>query len=262
MLRPPVLPEETPVWDGEAREAALERKFRRFGPPLALLLAKLFELSPFGHFLQRTFLSMMIHELGHAVSAWLLGYPAFPMLWVTSIAESRSWPWAACLLGAFGFLVYLGRATERRWLVALGSALLALELLGVLQPAERARALITFGGDGGALVLGTVLMLLFYVPPGSPLHRGALRWGFLVIGAASFVDVFSVWWRARKDRDEIPFGLIEGVGLSDPSKLTEDHGWPVATLVNRYVALGVVCLVVLAVAWAYFASQKSEETSS
>ena len=41
----------------------------------------------------------------------------------------------------------------------------------------------------------------------------------------------------------------EGAGLSDPSVLSEGFGWSANMLVNRYVALGCVCLAVLASVW-------------
>jgi hypothetical protein len=108
-----------------------------------------------------------------------------------------------------------------------------------------ARSFITFGGDGGCLVLGTLLMVTLYAPRGSALHRGWLRWGFLVIGAAAFTDAFKTWWDARNNFGHIPFGRIEGVGLSDPSKLTDWFGWSVNTLVSRYMGLAWACLAVL-----------------
>lgn len=111
--------------------------------------------------------------------------------------------------------------------------------------ASRVEAWVTFGGDGGALVLAALLMSAFFVPIGSRLHRGALRWGLLLIGALAFADVFRVWWRGRGDLEAIPFGEIEGVGLSDPSRLLEVHGWSLSQLVHRHLAVGIACLLAL-----------------
>ncbi|MFY0579794.1 hypothetical protein ACN28S_41045 [Cystobacter fuscus] len=41
-----------------------------------------------------------------------------------------------------------------------------------------ARMLITFGGDGGNLVLGTLLMMTIYASRESALRRGWLHWGY------------------------------------------------------------------------------------
>jgi hypothetical protein len=69
-----------------------------------------------------------------------------------------------------------------------------------------------------------------------------LRWGFLIIGAAAFMDSFSTWTGRE---DDIPFGTLEGT-LTDPSSLVQTYGWPIHVMVERYVRLGVVCLICLA----------------
>ena len=102
--------------------------------------------------------------------------------------------------------------------------LAVLQFCGTTAHVDTAQLAIIFGGDGGAMVIGTLLILTFFAPEGSKFRHGALRWGLLVIGAAAFVDTASTWWRARTDLGVIPFGEIEGVGLSDPSKLAE-AGW-------------------------------------
>jgi UDP-N-acetylmuramyl pentapeptide phosphotransferase/UDP-N-acetylglucosamine-1-phosphate transferase len=194
---------------------------------------------------------MWVHELGHATAAWLCAFPAFPGPWLTPMAESRS--------GAFGFLVFLAiasgafwawRTERRRSCIALG-ALLPVQLFCALALSEaRAKQLIVFMGDGGCMILGTLLMLSVYAPEESALKRGWLRWGFLVIGAAAFADAFAQWWASRTDFDRIPFGMNEGAGLSDPSVLSQTYFWSTDQIVHRYVALGCVCLAVLVVSYA------------
>ena len=225
----------------EVADAHLERRLRRWGIPAAVAVAWLLVKTGPGHFLLRTFLSMWVHEIGHAATAWLCGFPAFPGPWLTPTAAERSWAFALLVFGALGY------ATLRvsRWF----GALVVLQVLCTLQPPDRARQLICFMGDGGALVLGTALMLTLYAPEGSKLRRDWLRWGLLAIGAASFTDVFEQWWSARSDPDRIPFGMNEGVGPSDPSVLSDRFGWSADRLVQAYVALGVACLLVLAAAY-------------
>ena len=124
---------------------------------------------------------------------------------------------------------------------------------------DTARQFIVFAGDAGCLVLGALLMATFYAPPHSVLRRGALRWGFLAIGAASFADAFEQWWSARTDSDRIPFGANEGIGPSDPSVLSDSYGWSASTLVHRYVLLGCVCLVALGCLHLYLRARAAAE---
>jgi hypothetical protein len=235
-------------WPGDADEAALEHRVRLFAPPLVLGLAWLAMQSEGLRSLFRLVSSMWLHELGHAVAAWVTGFVAFPGPWRTSIEDERSRMFivvvaAALAAGAWWYW----RQDRRRLAVILGVTLLAQLVLSFLVSEHHAKGFILFGGDAGALVFGTVLVATFWSSPGTKLHDGWLRWGFLPLGALGFFDPFTLWWRARRDPDVIPFGEIEGVGHSDPSRLADDHGWSVKLLVSRYVLLGVVCLLVMIV---------------
>jgi len=235
--------------EDESGESLDELRLRVFAVPAALLIAALFSRSPFGHALQRLFFGMPLHELGHALTALALGVPAFPFPWRTAMAEGRSPVLLGLLLGGAAMLVYLGRRAERRSWVVGGSALLAVVLLGQLVPERTGRMLITFMGDGGAMVLGALFAATFFTEASSPFRQGALRWGLLVIGAAAYSDATSTWLAARRDPAGIPLGEIEGVGLSDPSRLVETHGWSETALVSRYLWVAGLCFVALAALW-------------
>jgi hypothetical protein len=240
-----------PSWSGEADDEALELRVRIFAIPLALAGAALLVWTGPGHFLVRTFASMWVHEIGHAIAAWLCGYPAFPGPWFTPVADARSPILAVLLAGALAYAVFHSWKAERGAVAAAAGALLALQIGSTLLAATAARQFIVFAGDGGCLVLGTLLMATMYAPAGSALRRGWLRWGFLVIGAVSFADAFGQWWGARSYYDSIPFGHNEGAGLSDPSVLTELFGWTTGALVRRYVVLGCLCLAALCVLYCW-----------
>ena len=56
------------------------------------------------------------------------------------------------------------------------------------------------------------------------------------------MHVFLMW---RGPIEDLPFGEIEGVNLSDPSLLTIMYGWTPLQMVDRYVRLGTFCLLVM-----------------
>jgi hypothetical protein len=235
----------------ELAETRLEGRLRRWAIPAVLAGAFLVVSTGAGHFLVRVFLSMWVHELGHATTAWLCGFPAFPGPWLTPTAESRSAPFGFLVFAAIVAGAFWAWRTERFRLSLSLCALLAVQLFCTAALSEaRAKQLIIFMGDGGCLVLGSLLMLTVYAPEESALKRGWLRWGFLVIGAAAFADAFAQWWASRKDFDRIPFGMNEGAGLSDPSVLSQTYFWSTDQIVGRYVALGCVCLVIVGVSYA------------
>ena len=234
----------------EVSDAQLEGRLRTWSIPLALAGAFLLVATTPGHFLVRVFCSMWVHEIGHATAAWLCGFPAFPGPWLTPMAQSRSGAFGLVVFAALAGTAYWGWRVERRRLAVAMAALVVVQLFCTLAlSADGAKQFVVFMGDGGCLVLGSLLILTVYAPEDSALKRGWLRWGFLAIGAASFADVFAQWWAARKDFDRIPFGMNEGVGLSDPSVLSETYRWSTDQIVGRYVALGCVCLAVIAVAY-------------
>lgn len=249
--RPAHLPPETLTWNEDAEDAAWELKVRTFALPVALLVTWGLHATGMGHKLLVLFFSMWIHELGHAVTAWLCGFVAFPGPWLTPVAMNRSPLFSLLLAAGFGYLAWRGWHLRQRPLMAAGLALLVIQGVGtVLLDRALAQSFVRFGGDGGCLVLGTALMLTLYVSPEHPLRKGWTRWGLLVIGAASFTDAFRTWWRARTNSDAVPFGHIVGVGPSDPSYLMDSHGWSMDMLVSRHVGLGVLCLLVLGMVYA------------
>ncbi len=238
------------AWTGALDDARAELVARGLVPPIALLVAWLLVSSGPGHALVRTFLTMWLHELGHAITAWLCGFGAFPGPWRTPVSSGRMPLVTIVLAAAFAALVLRGRRDGRRLLVAGGVAGLVAQAIGLALPPRAAQALVTFGGDAGCLVLGALGMATFYAPPESRLRTGALRWGFVGIGAAGLVDTLDTWLRARVHPAAVPLGEIEGVGLSDASKLVDVHGWSIADLTARYVALGLACLAAVAAVYA------------
>jgi hypothetical protein len=242
-----VLEVAAPFGDGERGQVddpVLEWKFCVGAIPIALALGVVFHFLTPG--LQRIVFGMPVHELGHAVSGWLCGYLSVPTFWKTMLPESRSFVATLLLGGALAYMMVRAWRAEKMALVALGAALLLVQLVGTLAIKEStARMLFIFGGDGAGMVLAAALMASFFFGKGTQLYKGSLRWGFLVIGAAAFVDLSATWWTALGNPAVIPFGENEGSGLSDPLKLLEQYQWPQGAIVRRYVAVSSASLLAL-----------------
>jgi hypothetical protein len=221
----------------EGNDALNEWKYRALALPVALLVARMLVSTGFGFV--AGMLAMLLHESGHAITSWLTGRWAVPTLWVTMHGEDRSWPVVLLLSAAIVFGGFLAWKAQRwGWLCAAGTAILV-QIIFLSLPNFTQGALIVFGGDGGALILASILMTTFYAPHASKLYqRSGLRWGLLAIGALSFMSVYHLWSGPMED---LPFGEIEGVGFSDPTLLTEKYGWSVTQLVDRYNRLAMAC---------------------
>ncbi|HEY6822192.1 MAG TPA: hypothetical protein VI321_09240 [Burkholderiales bacterium] len=244
-------------------DAELEWKLCLAGIPAALALGVLF------HFLmpgvQRIFFSMPVHELGHAASAWLCGHWAVPFLWKTAWGEERGLVTPLLLLGGFSFLIYLGWAKEQTILIVLGALGIAVQALGtlVLKP-KVAISMIVFGGDGMGMVIATGLMASFFFGKDTQLYKGSLRWGFLVIGAAAFVDLSATWFASLSDFARVPFGEQEGGLLSDATRLVDEHDWETRAMIRRHVGVALSCLGALAAVygWGVWQARAATITSS
>ena len=238
----PLTPEEISTLQTR-QEDKQELIFRIVALPAALLFARIaVYIAPTGVRL----LSMWVHEGGHAVVAWLSGYFAMPGPWFTPVDLTRSRTLTVVFIGALGFGGF--RAWQKRrwfWIVVCAVLLVVLLICTFGLYSDQAQQLIIFGGDAGCFVLGAALMLTFYARRDHPIYRNALRWGFLVIGALSFMDAWAVWSGGLQN---VPLGENEN-GMSDPSVLTELYSWNIQVLIARYHRLAVFCMFVLAGAY-------------
>ncbi len=256
---PSLLPSAPPTEFSVGRNDALkELKYRALALPIALLVARM--LAGTGFRFVAGMLAMVLHESGHAITSWLTGRWAVPTLWVTMHGEDRSWSVVLMLTATIifgGFLAW--KAQHWGWVCAAAAALLV-QLIFLSLPNFTQGALIVFGGDGGALILASILMATFYAPRESKLYKSwGLRWGLLAIGALSFMSVYRLWSGPIED---MPFGEIEGVNFSDPTLLTDKYGWSVTQLVDRYNRLAMVCFGALVAVYLWGLVQSYLETRS
>jgi hypothetical protein len=231
----------------QQRKAKNEFLCRVFALPGALLVGWLVNLAmP----MLTAFLSMWLHESGHAITAWFCGYAAFPTAWITMIPDERG-RWISVVLGAAAATGgYFAFRLQRWFWFAASGAFVALFVLGNLQTQSHAKSLFTFWGEGAAYVLATVLMLTFYARPESPIARNQVRWGLLLLGAMAFCSVYMRWAGGFESIAQF-LEDTDGRGIpSDQRVLTLEYGWSIYQLIHYYWTVGHACLLTLAGAYA------------
>jgi Zn-finger nucleic acid-binding protein len=205
----------------------------------------------FAHWLGLSFLvwgtvEMWFHELGHAVVAWLSGFVAVPLPFFTMMPrETRSGWVVAIVLGMIGAIAYESARRGLWGLVAFAGGLAFMQLLltFVLNPAQ-ARQWGIFAGQGGAIVLPTLVMLAFYEPLG-------WRWDFwrypvALIAAVGFVHALFLWTGVTLGTGVMPHGSAVGDDAhGDMERLVREYHWTNASLARSYTAIACACLVVL-----------------
>jgi hypothetical protein len=234
--------------DDEADDGDEHERKRLWAFPSAFVLAFALVSTDLGGFIGRTCFGMWLHELGHALGAWLCGHWALPLPWFT-YTFGRSLLVSLVVFGGAGALGWYGRKLESARLVVGGVTLAVVALGGHLLREQTQELLFTFAGDAGAMLLGVALAVAFLLPKRIKPLQGGLRWGWLVVGAISWADATHQWVMARRDPANLPFGTENGTA-SDATKLVDTFGWPEDVLVHRYLLLAGVTLALGLVAWA------------
>lgn len=222
-------------------------QYRLFAFPFAFGFMWLLSDTGFGRFVLRTFFGMWLHELGHASASWLTGRWALPVPWFT-FSFDRQLPVSLLMFGGALALMNFGRKRESPTTIALGAVWFITTLACHLAPNSFQQPFFIFGGEAGAMTFGALMACGFLVRSPLRVFQGGLRWGWLVIGTASWADAMRVWWTCRTDFAEIPFGVEDG-SPSDASRLVDEFGWDAQVMVRRFVLVGVVTLVMALVAF-------------
>lgn len=227
------------------QDPGFEKKICLVALPGMLGIALFVQITGFLSGMQRIFFAMPIHELGHAVSGWLCGFNSIPTLWKTMTPENRGYIASLILLIGLGSLARYGLKNKQpSWFLFIGLVLVTQFYGTFVISLGKADMYITMGGDAMGMILATLLMATFYVGKDTQLYKGAVRWGFLGIGAAAFINMFAPWW--NKDISAIGYGTTGGIP-TDSWKMINIHLWEWNALFNVHITLGLLCLAALGI---------------
>jgi hypothetical protein len=192
--------------------------------------------------------SMVLHELGHAATAWMAGRLAFPVPFLTVIRDGRSSFTSAVVLGLAGVCALIGYRSRRAAPIVLGAAIAAVHLAAFTLSEAQTREYFIFGGCAGHILFSTSLVLAFYVPMPDVLRWDFWRFGALLFGATTLVSAAKTWIPAARDASLVPMGSAIGEKKDgDMSILVARFGWTAERLASIYarLTLGALLLVTL-----------------
>lgn len=220
--------------ESELQEVRLGGRFSFSNPitnalavPVTLFLSYLFIAIPFTHFLGDLFLTVRLHELGHAVIIWQGSQIALPFALVlpfvafTPYLGSQSY---FLSLITIGILFYIVRSCwkERTYFGIFLSGIYFLFFIyfTFLCPQDQWRVRASWGGIAGEIYLGMILIIGFYYRLPDKLRWDFFRFPFLVLGAYSFASSSWRWFNISHGLEKIPYGsLVEGEHVGDMNSL-------------------------------------------
>lgn len=222
---------------------------------MAFALALLLQSIPIFRGLSQYFFSIPMHEMGHAVAAWLGSRWALPVgAWIpmagmTYTLQGRSELLFALELFAIGALWVKARNLNLVFLSGLSlAAFLALVYWTWIAPSKSWEEFMLWGGVGGEFALSTLFILAFYHRLPDRVRWDFFRFPFLLAGAFSFLEARSRWERIRLKKESIPWGtMIDGRSdpLGDMDRLKDQFGWSASDIASSYASLGNVCLALI-----------------
>ena len=201
------------------------------------------------------FVDTMFHELGHAITAWTLGYPAIPSVLTifgsekaagVSLTFEHRWPVQFLVWGLMAYGCWWLRRDNQQLMswIAVGATIL-LMALGFW---PHNKALIAYMGHGGSILVGGVFLYrgLLYLESRNKYEQ----WLHLFFGWSMLLGNFFFAWRLVFDpfvRNEYASFNLAG-NSADFNAMQEI--WP--PLDMQHIAVGTlfyIVFVVVAVGW-------------
>lgn len=223
-----------------------------YGLPMAFLIAFAINfINPLAWFI-----SMWVHEFGHATIAWFSGYRAMVTFAGTIISFDRS------LFVYFGILILISLTFYSAWKEQKKTTMIVCLILAITQfiltwktSYSTYQMLLYFGGIGGEFYLSALLIIAFYWRLPEKFYWEFWRFFALIIGATTFWGNFTKWHRIGKGKADIPWGTFwggRGDSGGDLNVLNNEVGWSADQIINTYNTLGFICFLIIIGTYIYY----------
>ncbi|MTF40629.1 J domain-containing protein [Cyanobacterium aponinum] len=201
------------------------------------------------------FISVWIHELGHATLAWFSGYRAMVTFAATIVSFEHS------LFVYFGILFLLLLTIYSTWKENKKYIIIFLVFLIFLQfiltwtiSRSTYGMLLAFAGIGGEFYLSTLFIISFYWNLPQRFYWEFWRYIFLIWGMITFWGSWTRWQKIKVGKSQIPWGTFwsgRGDSGGDLNILRNQHDWGIERIINTYNTLGFICFLVILFVYFY-----------
>lgn len=256
------LADELALRGKDQNQYLVDSRINAWALPVAVVISwivhSVWTLRMLGHFTS----SIPLHELGHAVMAWIGGIPAIPVgFFIPTAGQTLSFENRNFLVSLpfWGILSFIGYRAwlEKLWFVGTLSILTIFISIyfTAIEPLSGLKTWMVFSGCAGEFILGATLILAFHNPLFSLLRWDFFRYPFLLMGTYSYLNAFLMWNRIQRKIEAIPYGT--GISVDGAKDINGDmnrliaSGWTEADITSRYVTVGKICLSVIVIQYVY-----------
>lgn len=202
------------------------------------------------------FVSMWIHEFGHATIAWLSGHRALITFAGTVTQLNKSLFVYLGILFLYGLSFWRGKKEGKPFIMIIAVILTVIQFIMTWVISENTyKMLLAFGGIGGEFYLSTFAIISFYFHFPKKYYWEFWRYIVLIIGFTTFSGSFWKWHNIKVGNEAIPWGTFwggRGDSGGDLNILSGEFGWTSQQIIGTYCFLGNFCLLIIIGFYVYF----------
>ena len=232
-------------------------KTQRFALPTAFLVSLFVASVDFLRILSFLFSTIPLHEMGHALIAWMGGRWAIPLGAIVPTAGMTLISYSRSLLCIFLFftllLVALYWAFTKQYRYHLNLLLLIFGLSCYLTfgiDEMELAGIVSMGGILGEIVLSTFLIVSFYYNLTTRFRWDFWRFPALLFGTTAFLNTALQWYRIKNNLEAMPMGsAISAEGARDMSGDLNQlilAGWSPGQITLIYWSFIKTCALIIA----------------
>lgn len=250
------------IRDTESVSIFASPKANMWALPISLVTGYIFQKLWVTRYLVILFCVIPLHEMGHAIAAWMTGHFAVPLgaivptAGLTLIGQERHMWVYLIFFSLFGYLGFKAWVSKLYYLVIIsGLYITASVYLSYSLSDAQMSTFFFYGGIAGEFILSTILILSFYQPSFKKLRWDFFRYPFLLMGSMAFVNSVDMWLRIQSKLSSIPFGTaISSDGAADANgdmNRLVASGWSQDQIISRYLMLAKIGFWLILIQYIY-----------